>query len=132
MRLPPVYLPTGEWQNLVDIFHVKFGVLVGRTPGIRGEVLRATLIDEEIRELHDAINAGDLPLAVDAIVDSIYVLLGTAVTFGVDLEPIFQAVHAANMRKVGGVIREDGKVLKPDGWVAPDVEGLLREQGWEG
>jgi hypothetical protein len=120
------------WQNDVIDFHERFGVLVGRYPGIRGESLRGRLIAEEIRELADAIDANDLPLAVDAIVDSIYVLLGTAVTFGVDLEPIWQAVQAANMAKVGGGIREDGKVLKPDGWIEPDIAGLLREQGWLG
>ncbi len=39
-----------------------------------------------------------------------------------DGDKIFDIVHAANMRKFpDGVVlrREDGKVLKPDGWVGP-------------
>lgn len=118
------------WQGDVQEFHVAFGVTIGTTPAIRGEVLRGSLIREEIGELLIAVNVGDLPNAVDGIVDAIYVLLGTAVTFGVDLGPIWDAVHASNMAKVGGAIRDDGKVLKPDGWTAPDIFGLLVAQGW--
>lgn len=36
------------------------------------------------------------------------------------------------MRKEGGVTRKDGKICKPEGWVGPDIERALREQGWEG
>jgi len=39
-------------------------------------------------------------------------------------------VQAANCAKVGGATREDGKILKPKNWVAPDIEGELRKQGW--
>jgi hypothetical protein len=31
------------------------------------------------------------------------------------------------MRKVGGAKRPDGKILKPEGWVPPDVAGVLAE-----
>jgi predicted HAD superfamily Cof-like phosphohydrolase len=31
-------------------------------------------------------------------------------------------------RKV--VRREDGKILKPEGWTPPDIEGVLRQHGW--
>jgi len=126
----PRYSQPRTWQDDVRDFHTAFGVTVGTTPGIRGESLRGRLIAEEITELADAIDAGDLPGAVDGIVDAIYVLVGTAVTFGVDLAPIWDAVHTANMAKIGGAIRDDGKVLKPDGWTAPDVALLLRAQGW--
>jgi len=54
----------------------------------------------------------------------------SAVTWGVDLEPIFQRVHASNMTKTGGV-RDDGKILKGEGFVAPDVAGELERQGWQ-
>lgn len=32
------------------------------------------------------------------------------------------------MDKLHGPIREDGKRLKPEGWRAPDIEGLIKEQ----
>jgi predicted HAD superfamily Cof-like phosphohydrolase len=72
-----------------------------------------------------------LPEAVDALADIEYILLGTALEFGTDMGPIMGAVHAANMRKEGGPTRSDSKILKPPGWVPPDIEGALRAQGWE-
>ncbi len=48
------------------------------------------------------------------------------------LDPVFDEVHAANMNKVGEggkVLRSaTGKVLKPEGWVPPDVESVLERQ----
>lgn len=73
----------------------------------------------------------DLPALVDATADLDYVVEGLRVRLGVDGDPIWEAVHAANMAKSTGPLREDGKRMKPEGWKAPDVEGLLREQGWE-
>lgn len=72
----------------------------------------------------------DLPALVDATVDLDYVVEGLRVRLGVDARPIWSAVHAANMAKAGGPLREDGKRMKPEGWQPPDVAGLLREQGW--
>jgi predicted HAD superfamily Cof-like phosphohydrolase len=83
-------------------------------------------------ELHHAMLEFNVPEVADAIADLIYVLLGTAVTYGIDIGPIWDAVHAANMAKSGGRQREDGKWEKPAGWRPPDIDGLLRQQGWEG
>lgn len=57
---------------------------------------------------------------------------GTAVEYGYTEEPIIAEIHAANMRKVGGGYREDGKVKRPGGWEPPEIERLLREDGWRG
>lgn len=51
--------------------------------------------------------------------------------FGIRGGPIARLVHESNMAKAGGPIREDGKRLKPEGWVPPDIEGELRRQGWK-
>lgn len=70
----------------------------------------------------------------DGIADSTYVHLGTASTFGIDIEPIWREVHRTNMAK--GVAPGDDvvnlKTIKPHGWKPPDVAGLLRQQGWGG
>jgi len=92
--------------------------------------LRWSLIEEEIEETREAIFQGNLIEIADGIVDSIVVLLGTAVSYGIDIRPIWNEVHKTNMAKVGGRRREDGKLLKPAGWTPPDVEGELRKQGW--
>lgn len=111
-------------------FQDKFGKPIGETPGFQDVELRKSLIKEESKEAIDAIEAGDFPGAVDALCDLIYVCLGAAVAWGVDLSPIFQAVHNTNMAKEGGATRSDGKILKPEGWAPPDVRGLLIDQGW--
>jgi hypothetical protein len=86
------------------------------------------LVCEEIVELDRAMERGDLPGVADAVADAVYVLLGLAVTFGIDMRPVWAAVHAANMAKVGGPRRADGKRLKPDGWEPPDIAAILARQ----
>jgi predicted HAD superfamily Cof-like phosphohydrolase len=122
-----------DWFANLREFHETMDLTIGKTPGFRDVELRVNLIREEVlAETIPAIERGDMVEAIDGIVDSIYVLVGAAVTFGVDLRPIFAAVHAANMAKKGGPVREDGKRLKPEGWKAADVAALLRAQGWRG
>jgi len=95
-----------------------------------GEVraLRAALDDEEWRELRQAILDGHLELVADSIVDLIYVLIGRAISYGIDLRPLWDAVHRANMAKAAGPVREDGKRLKPEGWEPPPIAKLLMSQ----
>ncbi len=118
------------YQDLVD-FHQKFGCAYQVRPGDvdkQTRALRKELIREETGELFDAMDAVDLADIADGIVDSIYVLLGTAVSYGIDIRPVWDIVHRANMAKEGGTTREDGKILKPAGWAAPDVEGEIERQ----
>lgn len=68
----------------------------------------------------------------DAIADLKYVLEGTNLAFGIDGEPVWDAVQKANMAKAGGPVSPEGKRLKPPGWTPPDIEGVLRAQGWSG
>lgn len=65
--------------------------------------------------------------AIDAVVDSIVVLLNTTNAMGIDLEPFWDEVQRANLAKAGGPTREDGKKLKPEGWKPPDMVGRLEE-----
>lgn len=66
----------------------------------------------------------------DAVIDQLYFLLGDALAFGLPLEEGFAEVHRSNMAKRnpdGTVTRhpETQKVLKPEGWTAPDLRGVL-------
>lgn len=73
-----------------------------------------------IRQIRDP----DWPEVVDGLCDLIYVTLGVAVEAGFRLNPFFAEVHRSNMTKVGGPVREDGKVLKPDTWKPPRIKYL--------
>jgi len=119
------------YQDVLD-FHTKFGCPTKDKPGCPTPdivSLRRRLVFEEINELIDAIDAADLAGIADSIVDSIYVLLGTAIVYGIDLCPVWDAVQAANIAKVGGGKRDDGKIMKPPGWKPPDICAVLAAQG---
>ena len=82
-------------------------------------------IAEEANETSDAYDDGDFVKTVDGLVDTIVVCLGALWSLGIDPAKAWDAVHAANMRKVDGslgpvVKRPDGQVGKPDGWFGPE------------
>jgi predicted HAD superfamily Cof-like phosphohydrolase len=80
------------------------------------------MVISELNELNEAENVVD---QADAMVDLIYYVAHCAWKQGIDLDPIFEMVHKANMRKlVDGkpIIGANGKVLKPQGWYGPEAE----------
>lgn len=73
----------------------------------------------------------------DALIDSYYYSLNCAAKKGVNLSKVFQIVHSANMAKrdpASGKFsrREDGKIIKPQGWVGPDITAEIEKQIKEG
>ena len=122
------------WQSMVREFQKTFNQPVGTTPKSLDPQRWITRLEwetEEDDEDSDAFANEDLPGEVDAILDGIYLRLGRLNEMGVDADPIFRAIHRANMAKVGGGTREDGKITKPPGWTPPDVAGELVKQGWK-
>jgi predicted HAD superfamily Cof-like phosphohydrolase len=129
-----------DWQKDTVEFQTKMGQECHTKPTLPSKKtlkLRYKLIDEEVnKELLPALKlyeeSGYRSLCeadiADGIVDSIYVLIGCAVSFGVDLGPIWDKVHEANMLKAGGLRDKNGKILKPEGWVHPDIAKLIEEQ----
>jgi predicted HAD superfamily Cof-like phosphohydrolase len=114
-------------------FHIAFGQKVGEYPQFPDEgdrLLRKRLLAEEYEEYMNAEFDNDMVEIADALADLIYIACGTAVSYGIPLDDVFAEVHRSNMAKlVNGkpIYREDGKVLKPEGWTAPDVEGVLNK-----
>lgn len=94
--------------------------------------LRSRLIREEANETLTAIFNEDLEEIADGLADLIYVAVGTALEYGIPLDRVWAEVQRSNMAKVdpatGKVAkREDGKVLKPEGWTPPDIAAALRQ-----
>ena len=82
------------------------------------------LIDEEVQELKDSTTPVD---DLDALVDILVVTIGAIHSMGADAEGAWREVMATNFAKIDRVTgrvrkREDGKVLKPTGWTAPDLK----------
>lgn len=90
--------------------------------------LRHKLLQEEVREIN---KAEDLVGVADGICDAMYILLGTALEYGIGdrLEMLFDEVHKSNMTKMGPdgkpIYRKDGKVMKPKSFKPPKLELIL-------
>lgn len=60
--------------------------------------------------------------------DLLYVTYGAMLACGVDADAVFAEVHRANMQKVSGPRRADGKVLKPPDWQPANVAAIISSQ----
>jgi predicted HAD superfamily Cof-like phosphohydrolase len=94
--------------------------------------LYVNLIEEEWKELNVAINDADRVETVDALVDILVVTIGALHSMGADAEGAWKEVMKTNFAKIDketGKVRkrEDGKVLKPQGWTPPDLAGFVRK-----
>ncbi len=93
--------------------------------------LRKTLIREEYNEVNEQIDllmsgkSQDMTALIHELTDLLYVTYGAIWACGVNPDPVFAEVHSANMRKLDGPRRADGKVLKPEGWQPADVAGVI-------
>lgn len=114
-----------KMQQQVEDFHRKFDQKIGAQPALSEPEFRADLIEEEAKETVDSLRAGNIIEAIDGMCDLLYVVFGTAVTMGIDLQRFFDEVHRTNMLKEGGGKRLDGKVLKPAGWEGPRIREIL-------
>ena len=119
--------------EMVRDFHEAFGQRVGTKPWLPygdERSLRMKLMSEEYKEYNEAEHNNDLTNLAVELADIIYIACGTAVSYGIPLDDVFNAIHQANMNKLvdGKVIRrEDGKIKKPDGWQPADIEGILKK-----
>ncbi len=118
-------------QSMVEEFHRLFDIVARQTPDVIDEqtrILREHLIHEEFEELREAMAKNDLSAVAKELADLLYVVYGTAVSYGIDMEPVFREVHRSNMSKVGGYKREDGKWVKPATYSPAAIEPILAEQ----
>jgi len=72
-----------------------------------------------------------------ALVDIWYGSLECAAKKGINLNAVFDLVHAANMRKINPltgmcVKRADGKIEKPQGWCPPNIADEMQRQAMKG
>jgi predicted HAD superfamily Cof-like phosphohydrolase len=94
--------------------------------------LYKNLIEEEFNELTTAEIANDRIEQLDALIDILVVTIGAIHSMGADAEGAWKEVMKTNFAKIDhetGKVRkrEDGKVLKPIGWTAPDLQPFLKD-----
>ena len=90
-----------------------------------------SLIDEEVGELVEAVAADDKVEQLDALIDILVVTMGAVRAAGWDGEAAWKEVMDTNFAKIDpdtGKVRkrEDGKVLKPEGWQAPELAQFIK------
>lgn len=91
------------------------------------------LIEEEFKELKEAIANDDLVEQLDALEDILVVTIGAINSMGADGEGGWKEVMGTNFAKIDketGKVRkrEDGKVLKPLGWTPPDLKPFIKRK----
>ena len=121
-------------QAMVGVFHRVFKMPVGEKlfPKIKEEDVESTseILRERLEDLTQAIEDQDIVLAAEGIAQLLYSVLGTAVAFGIELAPVFYAIHTSNMEKKLDL--ETGEIKIPNGWEKPNIkEEILKYSGEE-
>ena len=122
--------------DMVQEFHETYGLPVEKVANItdkKTNTLRINLLAEELDELKEALEQGDLVETLDALTDLQYVLDGSYLSFGLHglKQAAFDEVHRSNMSKLGEdgkpIRREsDGKVLKGPNYFKPDLVQFIK------
>lgn len=91
------------------------------------------LIVEEAKELSEALEKDDKVEMLDALTDILVVTIGAMHSAGFDPEGAWNEVMRTNFAKIdpetGSVRkREDGKILKPEGWTPPDLTKFITKE----
>jgi predicted HAD superfamily Cof-like phosphohydrolase len=89
------------------------------------------LVIEEMQELAVAVRENDRTEQLDALIDILVVTIGAIHSMGADAEGAWKEVMSTNFAKIDketGKVRkrEDGKVLKPQGWTPPELGQFLK------
>lgn len=108
----------------------KFATACDQAPSEANYKMYLDLIREETGELEDAIADNNRIEQLDALVDILVVTIGAIRAGGMNAEGAWKEVMDTNFAKIdpetGKVIkRDDGKVLKPEGWQAPKLSQFI-------
>ena len=116
----------------VGLFMSTFGQEVKKKSELSSEkinLLRLSLIQEELDELIKAIKENDILEVADALTDILYVTYGAGHAFGINLDNCFDEVQKSNMSKLGKdgkpIYNEHGKVMKGPKYFKPNLSKFL-------
>ena len=104
----------------------RFGSACDQEPNEANYKMYLGLIKEEYEELQEAVEANDTVEQLDALIDILVVTMGAIRAGGYDGEGAWKEVMDTNFAKIDPTTgkvrkREDGKVLKPEGWKGPEL-----------
>lgn len=115
-------------QKMVLDFHKKFGYEYHdklTTLDINTIRFRKNLMIEELQELLVAMDYCNYFKIADGIGDLLYVVIGTAITYGMDVDAIVKEIHESNMSKdvSGDSVK---KAIKGDNYHSPDMKKVIK------
>ena len=111
--------------KMVQDFHKKYNLNINKQNSELQQA-RITHMQEELDEYKKAVNQADIEGQLDALVDLVYVALGTAHYENFDFDGAFNEVHTANMKKIQKATeRSKWDVVKPEGWTAPVLKKYI-------
>ena len=130
------YWQRSEYHDVYN-FHKYFQLLHHMQPGHltqRKLNERVAFMQEELNEFIEAAKTQDLTKQADALVDLVYVTLGTAVMLGLPWHALWKIVHQANLKKERRVslTGDHHDVVKPIHWIPPEgaLTHALRAAGY--
>jgi predicted HAD superfamily Cof-like phosphohydrolase len=109
----------------------RFGSACDQEPSEANYKMYLDLIREETDELEEAIQDNDKVEQLDALIDILVVTMGAVRAAGWDGEAAWKEVMDTNFAKIDPttskvIKRADGKVLKPEGWQAPQLAQFIK------
>jgi len=117
----------------VGLFMKTFGQEVKNKTELSTEkinLLRISLIKEELEELQQAVHENNILEVADALTDILYVTYGAGHAFGINLDKCFNEVQESNMSKLGEngkpIYNENGKVMKGPNYFKPELSKFIK------
>jgi predicted HAD superfamily Cof-like phosphohydrolase len=121
----------------IDRFHKRFDFKKNNNIGIPDDDelvnFRTSFLMEELAEYTNAIVKKDTAKALDALVDIVYIALGTAWLFNLPFDKAWKEIQAANMKKVRAKDKTGKRgtkfdVIKPKEFKEPNIERIIEEE----
>lgn len=120
--------------DMVKQFHEVYGAYVSDEsdfPDLDTRKLRKDLLEEEFNEYLEGETNNNYIEVCDALGDMLYIIYGTALSYGMPINEIFEEIHKSNMSKLDEngkpIYREDGKILKGKNYFKPNISGILAQ-----
>jgi len=127
MRIPVV-----NYSGMIAEFMTKHKQTIRDYPQIPEDgnerELRRKLIAEEAMETCEALANSDLILIADGLADLLYVVFGTALSYGIPMETIFTEVHRSNMSKPKLGHTMNGTKVEKGSYSKPQIATLLEQR----
>ena len=122
-----------NYQDVID-FHSKFGLNYNGKPMLLHKNttdFRIKFMQEELNEFTHSSSNNDIVGMADALVDIVYVAMGTAYMMGLPWQELWSEVQRSNMEKIRALSSSESKrntsldVVKPQGWTPPNLELII-------